>query len=101
MKSDDKLKFNAADVNKDGNLDIHEFVAFEYPYDFEYMHEVEMDRSMKELDANKDDLISQEEFDGDSKYNLVQMTAASALMRIILSWKFALSEFPDVMIVSV
>lgn len=64
MVEEDHSKFNAADEDKDGALNEKEYVAFEFPYDFKHMHEVEMDRSMKDYDKNADGFISLQEFLG-------------------------------------
>lgn len=64
MVEEDHSKFNAADEDKDGALNEKEYVAFEFPYDFKHMHEVEMDRSMKDYDKNADGTISLQEFLG-------------------------------------
>lgn len=65
MIEQDHLKFKAADADKDGSLNAKEYCAFEFPYDFEYMHEVELNRAMHDYDKNKDGLISLQEFLGE------------------------------------
>lgn len=59
-------KFETADVNKDDSLDREEFVAFYHPYNYEHMHNIELQRVMNDHDKNKDGLLSLEEFLGDN-----------------------------------
>lgn len=72
MVEEDHSKFNAADEDKDGALNEKEYVAFEFPYDFKHMHEVEMDRSMKDYDKNADGTISLQEFLGQGNFIGIQ-----------------------------
>ncbi|CAL1532728.1 unnamed protein product [Lymnaea stagnalis] len=64
--TDDKKRFVAADLNKDGFLDENEYVAYFQPYDFPHMYQVEMERSMKDMDDDSDGTISMQEFIGDN-----------------------------------
>ena len=82
MVDDEKKKFDAADLNKDGSLDGEEYVAFVYPYDFAHMHDVELERTLQEQDKDKDGIITKEEFIGDSMYYL-----GNLVQRYLLEWK--------------
>lgn len=62
---EEKRKFEAADVNNDGFLERDEFIAFYHPYNYEHMHQIELQRVMKDHDKNNDGLLSLEEFLGD------------------------------------
>lgn len=64
MIEDDHLKFKTADEDKDEALNLKEYVAFEFPYNFERMHELEMNRAMKDFDKNGDGVVSLEEYLG-------------------------------------
>ncbi|GFO42632.1 reticulocalbin-2-like protein [Plakobranchus ocellatus] len=66
LMKDDEARFHAADLDKDGSLDENEYLAFSQPYDYPHMFEVEMARSMKEFDKDKDGFVSMEEFIGQS-----------------------------------
>lgn len=63
---EDKKRFDAADLDKDGALKKDEFVAYLYPADFPHMHDVEMERTLQDHDKNKDGIITKEEFLADS-----------------------------------
>lgn len=65
---EDKKKFDAADVDKDGALTKKEHVAFLYPADFPHMHDVEMERVLMDHDKNGDGTITKEEFLADSGF---------------------------------
>lgn len=62
----EKIKFDAADVNKDGYLDKEEFVPFAHPYNYEHMHDIELGRVIVDHDKNKDGYLTFAEFAGDS-----------------------------------
>ena len=51
-------------MDKDGSLDDKEYLAFFQPYDFPHMYEVEMAKTMKDFDKDKDGFVSKEEFIG-------------------------------------
>jgi Ca2+-binding EF-hand superfamily protein len=75
--TDDRNRFTAADVNKDGFLDEAEYIAYFQPYDFPHMYEVEMERAMKDLDKDLDGFVSMQEFIGeisDEETRLSEMT---------------------------
>jgi hypothetical protein len=65
---EDKKKFDAADLNKDGALTKEEHVAFLYPSDFPHMHDIEMERVLVDHDKNGDGTITKEEFLADSGF---------------------------------
>ena len=56
------MKFRAADVDKTGSLDLAEFAAFTHPYDYEHMHEFEVNMTLKAQDRNKDGSIDFTEY---------------------------------------
>ncbi|XP_062592745.1 calumenin-B-like [Saccostrea cucullata] len=66
---EDKKKFDAADVDKDGALTKKEHVAFLYPADFPHMHDIELERTLQEHDKNGDGTITKEEFLADTDKN--------------------------------
>lgn len=68
---EDKKKFDAADLDKDGALTKEEFVAYLYPADFPHMHDVEMERVLQDHDKNGDKIISKEEFLADSEFYII------------------------------
>ncbi|XP_059140269.1 reticulocalbin-2-like [Physella acuta] len=65
LVTDDKKRFNAADLDKDGVLDENEYIAYYQPYDFPHMAEVEMEKAMRDADKDKDGFVSIKEFIGD------------------------------------
>lgn len=64
MKEDKEL-WMAADINKDGKLDVNEFSAFNSPEDYEFMHETLYQQLMAKRDKNKDGYLSLIEFTSD------------------------------------
>jgi len=62
MLKEEKVKFDVADLNKDGTLDEKEFQAFYLPHNYPHMYDVELQRSMNDMDKNKDGFISKDEF---------------------------------------
>nr|XP_034311901.1 calumenin isoform X1 [Crassostrea gigas] len=70
---EDKKRFDAADLDKDGALKKDEFVAYLYPADFPHMHDVEMERTLQDHDKNKDGIITKEEFLADTDKNDKQL----------------------------
>ncbi|XP_005107699.1 reticulocalbin-2 [Aplysia californica] len=77
LVADDKKRFAAADLNQDGSLDENEFLAYFQPYDYPHMFEVEIERTMKEMDKDGDGSVSMEEFIGDEvdeESRLVEVT---------------------------
>ena len=76
------MKFDAADVDGDEALSLEEYAAFLYPYDFKHMHDVEIDVTLKEMDADKDGSINFKEFLGEGQCNDAK---CSKLLRASLS----------------
>ena len=62
MAKADKEKFQAADKDGDGKHNVQEFSAYLHPYDYEYMHDVELDRIIQEYDRDSDGTISLGEY---------------------------------------
>ena len=65
MLHEDKAKFDLADANKDGSLDLEEYTAFTHPHNYLHMAPVEVKRTMDDYDKNKDGFIDLTEFVGD------------------------------------
>ena len=65
---DDEARFNAADLDRDGSLDETEYLAYFQPYDFPHMFEVEMEKTMKDFDKDKDGFVSKDEFIGGKSF---------------------------------
>ena len=63
----DKRKFDVADSDSDGQLDVDEFAAYFHPENYKHMHEVEIQRVLEEHDKNKDGFIDLKEFIGDGE----------------------------------
>lgn len=59
------MKFQAADVDKSGSLDLSEFAAFTHPYDYEHMYDFEVNMTLKAQDQNKDGVIDFNEYSGE------------------------------------
>ena len=64
MLKEDEHRFNVADLNKDGQLDLEEYKAFYHPYDYEHMMIFELERELEEKDKNGDKKLSFEEYIG-------------------------------------
>ena len=62
MLLSEKNRFENADLNKDGKLDIKEFTAFENPHNYEHMYDYELAFRLNKADMNKDKQINFEEF---------------------------------------
>ena len=67
MVQDDALKFNMADENKDGILDLEEYYAFQHPWNYNHMHLLEIRNAFKDHDHNKDSFIDLKEYLGDGE----------------------------------
>lgn len=67
MLEEDKRKFNLADQNHDGALDLDEYTYFSHPHNYDVMAPVEIDKTMKDYDKNKDGFIDEKEFMGEDK----------------------------------
>lgn len=57
----DRLRFVAADINGDGQLNVTEYAAFIHPYDYSHMASYEIDRALADLDYNHDEAIDEAE----------------------------------------
>ena len=62
--SDDKATFDAADMNKDGYLDIGEFKAYTHPEETPRMFPLLLEQALEDKDRDKDGFISFQEFLG-------------------------------------
>lgn len=80
---DDEDKFKVADQNKDGNLDESEFPAILHPYDYEFMHDIEIKRALREHDKNGDNKIDLAEYSMDN-----EMTQSDEAEKIAEKVKF-------------
>lgn len=58
----EKSRFQLADKNNDQTLDRKEFNAFYHPFNYEYMHENEINNTFKFHDKNKDGFITFDEY---------------------------------------
>ena len=56
------MKFDAADINKNGMLNRKEFDAFLHAYNFKYMHNVAVDLTLREKDMNNNGFIDLKEY---------------------------------------
>ncbi|KAK9888919.1 hypothetical protein WA026_001140 [Henosepilachna vigintioctopunctata] len=63
---DDKTIWNAADSNKDGNLNSKEFTVFTHPEEHPAMLPIFLDQTLRDKDKNKDGHIDFQEFVGNS-----------------------------------
>ena len=68
MILDDEDKFNAADVNNDGSLDDAEYGAFLHPFNYDHMYEVEINRTLSEIDRDNDGYVTFDEYMGECMY---------------------------------
>lgn len=66
MIHDDKEMFQAADTDKDGNLNMEEFILFQNPEEHPQMLPIVLEQTMRDKDANKDGHIDFVEFLGAS-----------------------------------
>ena len=62
MMFGDVEKFKKADLNADGLLDKSEYPAFIHPYDYDFMHNVELNLMLKQYDKNEDNFIDFSEY---------------------------------------
>ncbi|THD20042.1 Reticulocalbin-1 [Fasciola hepatica] len=63
----EKVKFDSADLDKNGLLNETEYAAFEYPHNYPHMAPYEIIQTLKDFDRDKDEFISEEEYLQDSK----------------------------------
>lgn len=64
--ADDRVVFETADLNKDGNLNREEFVLFISPEEHPIMLPTILNQTLRDKDTDKDGVISFQEFLGDS-----------------------------------
>ncbi|VDP98422.1 unnamed protein product [Trichobilharzia regenti] len=67
---DEKLKFDSADLDKNGYLNESEFVAFEHPHNYRHMAPYELKHTLRDFDKDKDGYISEVEYLADGKSTL-------------------------------
>lgn len=60
----DKKKFEAADQDKDGKMDRHEYVNFQHPEENIKMEDLALDEIIRDVDQDADGMITVEEFVG-------------------------------------
>ena len=60
----DKKRWAAADVDKNGNLDYEEFVAFIHPEEREHMFDIVVEETMEDIDKNHDGKLTIDEYIG-------------------------------------
>lgn len=65
MIKDDKEMFQAADSNKDGYLDLQEYVLFQNPEEHPQMLPIVYEQTMRDKDKNMDRVIDFKEFVGE------------------------------------
>ena len=65
MLKQDKVIFEAADINKDGYLDKNEFISFSHPEEAPEMLPHILRNTLDEKDKNNDGMIDFQEFIGD------------------------------------
>lgn len=65
MMQEDKILFDAADKNSDGNLDRFEFLSFSHPEEDISMHEIVVNQVLKQKDVNGDGFVDFQEYIGD------------------------------------
>lgn len=64
LLDDDRSIWNAADVNKDGKLDIKEFTIFTHPEEHPSMLPIFLEQTLRDKDKNKDGSIDFQEYVG-------------------------------------
>ncbi|VDP78896.1 unnamed protein product [Echinostoma caproni] len=64
----EKVKFDSADLDKNGLLNETEYAAFEYPHNYPHMAPYEIIHTLKDFDRDKDGLISEEEYLQDIRF---------------------------------
>lgn len=67
--ADDKVVFEAADLNKDGHLMRDEFVLFISPEEHPIMLPIILNQTLRDKDSNRDGRISFQEFVGDTAHD--------------------------------
>lgn len=64
----DKKRWAAADVDGDGLLSKEEFVSFLHPEENDYMKDIVVYETMDDMDTDKDNKISMDEYIGNNIY---------------------------------
>ncbi|CAH8456490.1 unnamed protein product [Dicrocoelium dendriticum] len=64
---EEKVKFDSADTDQNGSLNVTEYAAFEHPHNYRHMSPYEIIHTLRDFDKNGDGLISQEEYLADEK----------------------------------
>lgn len=67
LLEEDKVLWQAADVNNDGLLDAQEYAAFNSPEEFPHMHDILVKQLMTRRDRNKDGFIDFAEYISDER----------------------------------
>ena len=65
MMARDKVRFDAADADNNGECTVDEFRAFLHPEEFEHMKDIVTKETMDEIDKNKDGFVDVSEYIGD------------------------------------
>ena len=65
MVKDDEDKFLMADEDGDGALDVAQFSAFLHPYNHAHMHQLEITRTLRFHDRDRDGYIDFKEYLGE------------------------------------
>ena len=80
LLAEDEALWKAADLNKDGKLDVNEYSAFNSPEEYEYMHEALVSQVFKRRDRNRDGSIDFDEFIADERGEKPQPTSEQYLV---------------------
>lgn len=67
--ADDKVMFETADLNKDGQLNREEFILFISPEEHPIMLPIILNQTLRDKDTDNDGIISFQEFLGDSAHD--------------------------------
>ena len=62
MSRCDKKKWAVADLNSDDVMQLSEYYAFNFPWMYEFMHELLIECALSEWDLDGDEQINVEEF---------------------------------------
>ncbi|KAJ6648530.1 Calumenin-A [Pseudolycoriella hygida] len=69
LMADDRVLFDAADVNRDGKLTIEEFIVFISPEEHKHMLPIILQQTLRDKDKNSDGKIDFQEFVGEMAEN--------------------------------